>query len=106
MLRRTMHARFSRALSAVSQWCRSQRRWKIVDQAQHLARIMFGHYAYHDKMRALSDFRHIMILVWLNVTTALAAGLRDAEKFVEHVLARNPVPVPWVVHSALRSANL
>jgi len=110
VLRRTMQARFSRALGAVSKWCRTHRHWKIVDQAQHLARMMFGHYAYYGitgNMRALSNFRHLVISVWLKwLRRRSQRAYMTWEKFVKHVLARNPLPVPRVVHSALKSANL
>lgn len=45
--RRTMRSRFSRALRAVSIWCRTHRHLTVAEQAQHLARKLLGHYAYY-----------------------------------------------------------
>ena len=45
--RKTAKDRFSRALRAIRQWCRTHRHWKLRDQHAVLSRKLRGHYAYY-----------------------------------------------------------
>ena len=106
--RRTMQARFSRALRAVTRWCRSHRHLKVAEQAWQLARKLLGHYAYYGitgNMRALSSFLHQVQFVWWKWLSRRSHRARMPWSTFSSLWARNPLPAPRIVHSALRSAN-
>jgi RNA-directed DNA polymerase len=108
--RRTMRTRFSRALRAVSIWCRQHRHMKVAEQAQHLARKLLGHYAYYGitgNMRALSNFRQRVLFVWLKWLCRRSQRARMTwDVFFKEVLKKHPLPEPRIVRSSMRTAKL
>ncbi len=65
--RKTARDRFSRALRAIRQWCRTHLHWPLRQQWQALVQKLRGHYAYYGiagNTLALSRFRDEVTQVW------------------------------------------
>ena len=110
MQRRTMKARFARALRAVTEWCRRYRHLDVGVQAKALGQKLRGHYAYYGitgNIRSLSNFFGQVSLIWWKWLQRRSQRARmSLEAFNKNILERHPLPKPRIVHSALRSAKL
>jgi group II intron reverse transcriptase/maturase len=108
--RRTMKARFARALRAVTEWCRRYRHLDVGVQAKALGQKLRGHYAYYGitgNIRSLSNFFGQVSLIWWKWLQRRSQRARmSLEAFNKNILERHPLPKPRIVHSALRSAKL
>src|SRR5690606_32223640 len=65
--RKTMPARFARALKAVNAWCRVNRHEPLTVQREGLVRKLRGHYGYYGitgNGRSLSNFFHEVQRIW------------------------------------------
>lgn len=104
--RRTAASRFTRAVQAITEWCRRHRHWPLVQQAQRLSEKLRGHYAYYGitgNHRALSRFLWAVQRVWRKwLGRRHRAGSVPWSRFAEW-LRRFPLPAPVVVHSVYRA---
>jgi RNA-directed DNA polymerase len=101
--RKTMPARFSRALRDISAWCRKHRHWKVVDQHAALSRKLRGHDAYYGitgNSRALSTLRHWTCHVWKKWLGRRSNRPWSWEQ-MDRLLARFPLPPARAIHSTL-----
>lgn len=107
--RKIAKGRFARALQRVSSWCRANRHRPVKEQHKALSAKVRGHYSYYGitgNARWLSRF-------WYEVKRRWRAWLnrRSGRKHLSwerfnRLYAQYPLPLPRVVHSALRrSAN-
>jgi RNA-directed DNA polymerase len=103
--RKTAKSRFTRAVRAVSQWCKTHRHAEVRDQHQTLVQKLRGHYAYYGitcNGRALARFRHEVKRIWKKwLSRRSQRSYLDWPKYLE-LLKRYPLPPPVVVHSACR----
>lgn len=101
MKRKTAPDRFSRALGAVSAWCRENRHVSLREQQVALSRKLLGHYAYYgitSNARALENYLHEVRRVWFK-WLARRGGRRYTWGRFQQLLARYPLPPVRVVHS-------
>ena len=103
--RRTMKARFSRALSEIALWCRKARHMKIREQHRILTMKLRGHDAYYGitgNGKMLVNLRFFVKRIWKKWLgrRSQRAGM-NWEKF-ERLYQRYPLPPPVVVHSVYR----
>lgn len=98
--RKTAKSRFSRAMKAVSQWCRRHRHWPIREQWQVLVSKLRGHYAYYGitgNSRSIHLFLHWVERAWRKwLNRRSAASYLDWEDF-QLLLARYPLPAAVVI---------
>jgi RNA-directed DNA polymerase len=100
--RKTAKSRFSRAVRAVSDWCREHRHEKLADQCAALGRKLQGHYAYFGitgNAPALARFLYEVRRVWRKwLSRRSHHGQMTWARFVR--LTRHyRLPPPRVVHS-------
>jgi RNA-directed DNA polymerase len=104
--RKTASSRFSRAVRAISQWCRRHRHLKIREQQQELRQKLQGHYAYYGitgNYKALHRFYEAIKRIWKKwLSRRSQRGYLDWERF-GRLLRHYPLPRPKVVHSVYRS---
>lgn len=100
--RRTAKGRFKRALMAISQWRRKNRRRLLAEQQQKLSQKLRGHYGYYGittNGKALSRFSSSVNRLWRKWLSRRRGGnVMDWERF-NQLLARYPLPQAVVVHS-------
>lgn len=103
--RKTAKSRFTRAVQAVSRWCKVHRHAKVRDQHQTLVQKLRGHFAYYGitcNGEALARFLHEVKRIWKKwLGRRSQRSDLDWPKFLE-LLKRYPLPSPVVVHSACR----
>jgi RNA-directed DNA polymerase len=64
---KTAKSRFTRALKALSQWCRKNRHLRIAEQCRKLGQKLRGHYAYYGIIGNtvnIRRFRHLTERIW------------------------------------------
>ena len=97
VLKRTTHRRFSRALKAIAQWCRTHRHVPIAVQHTTLVQKLRGHYAYFGitpNGHAVGRFCHEVERIWRKWLDRRSHSVRMSwTKFVR-LLARYPLPRP------------
>ncbi|WP_434418463.1 group II intron reverse transcriptase/maturase [Nannocystis pusilla] len=109
VLRSTMRSRFTRAVRAITSWCRQHLHAPLAHQAKMLAAKLRGHDQYYGitgNFRALRSLRHWVQLAWWKSLRRRSQRGLSAARFSRLILARFPLPPPRVVHSVYRSANL
>ena len=93
--RKTAKGRFSRAMKAVSQWCRQHRHRPVREQWEALSSKLRGHYAYYGitgNTRSIRLLRHWAERVWRKwLNRRSAAAWMDWETF-QRLLKRYPLP--------------
>jgi len=93
--RKTAKDRFSRALRAVSGWCRVHRHLPIREQWEKLGLKLRGHYAYYGisgNARSLDRFRHFAERVWQKWLSRRSHRARIPWDRFALVQARYPLP--------------
>lgn len=101
--RKTMSARFSRALRNIASWCRSHRHLPLRKQHAALARKLRGHDAYYGitgNSRRLAALRYWTCRIW-HKWLARRSNRPWPIKKMEAVLAAFPLPPARAVHSSL-----
>ena len=105
--RKTMKARFSRALSEIARWCRKARHLPVREQHRILSMKLRGHDAYYGitgNVKALGTLRHFVKGIWRKWLSRRSQNARMSwDKFAK-LLQRYPLPAPAVVHSYQRQA--
>lgn len=107
--RSTMKSRLTRAVRAITEWCRRHIHAPLVDQAKQLAAKLRGHDQYYGitgNCRALYRLRNRVKLGWWKCLRRRSQRGLTMEHFLKEILTRFPLPPPRVVHSVYRSANL
>ena len=106
--RKTAKGRFSRALKAITEWCKRHRHWPVGEQQRMLARKLNGHYAYYGitgNGRRLCAFRRRVRDVWRKwLSRRHHRNWMSWERFML-LFQRYPLPAAQVVHSVC-TANL
>jgi hypothetical protein len=107
--RRTMRARFGRAVRSISEWLRIHRHDPIRKQHETLVRKLQGHDGYYgitSNSAALARLRYWVERAWRRWLSTRSRHGRLSWARMRVLLARFPLPRPRVVHSALpRVAN-
>ena len=97
--RKTAKNRFTRALRAITQWCRQNRHLTIKEQWQALKRKLSGHYGYYGiagNSKALSRFGYLVECAWRKwLSRRSQRGYVSWEEF-RRLLAHYPLPAPTV----------
>lgn len=100
--RRTMRARFTRALDRIREWCRNHRHLPIAGQCKALGRKMRGHFGYYGitgNAEALSRFANEVQRIWRTwLNRRSQRAMMSWERF-NRLLTRYPLPPARVVHS-------
>ena len=103
--RKTAKDRFSRAVRAMGQWCRTHRHWRLSEQHAALSRKLRGHYAYYGltgNAQAIGRFRHEVRRRWRKWLSRLGHSGRLSWERYTRLLERYPLPPARVVHSVYR----
>ena len=107
MKRKTSKSRLRRGLTAMAQWCRTNRHRPLTEQHETLSQKLRGHFAYYGitgNADALTRFRRGVIGLWRKW---LGRRHRDGEvpwDRMYRLLERYPLPPAIVVHSVYRHA--
>jgi len=91
--RKTAKGRFTRALRALSQWCRRHRHWPVAEQWRMLCRKLQGHYAYYGvtgNHRSLDHLRWRAERIWRKWLSRRSWAPMPWDRF-RHLLARYPL---------------
>ena len=106
--RKTEKSRFSRALKAVSEWCKRNRHLPVKEQHKVLRRKLLGHYSYYGitgNARSLGNFLYQVWWVWRKWLNRRSRGNHMPWEKFNLLLKRYPLPPVRVVHSVY-AANL
>lgn len=103
---RTAKSRFTRALKAISAWCRTHRHAPIALQAKSLGQKLNGHYWYFGvtgNQRALARFAFEVARIWKKWL-----GRRSQRSYVNKerfraIVRQNPLPPPRAYRSTYRT---
>ncbi len=105
--RKTASDRLTRALQAVSTWCKRHRHAPLWEQQQALRRKLLGHYSYYGltgNLRSMSCFHETVKRTWMKWLNRRGGRPLNWVRFAR-LLARYPLPAARVVHSIYRVAN-
>jgi len=106
VMRKTAKKRLARALSAISEWCRTRRHLSIEEQHVALRAKVRGHYAYYgviNNWRSLSNFLHEVQRIWRAWLSRRSASGHYTWQRMTRLLERYPLPQPRLVHAISRS---
>lgn len=102
VMRKTAKKRFARALSAISEWCRTRRHLSIEEQHASLTAKLRGHYAYYgiiNNWRSLSRFRQEVRRIWRAWLSRRSSTSYVTWRRMTELLERYPLPEPRIVHT-------
>jgi len=105
--RKTAPKRFTRAVKAITQWCRVNRHEPIAAQHRTLGRKLRGHCAYYGitgNAPALARFRHAITRVWQGWLNRRSQRRTMSWERFQKLLQHYPFPPAVVVHSIFRHA--
>jgi len=105
--RQTSKSRLRRGLTAIAQWCRTNRHHALVAQQSTLGQKLRGHFAYYGitgNASALSQFRSGVIELWRKWLGRRHRGGEISWERMHRLLERYPLPPAIVVHSVYRRA--
>ena len=100
--RKTARSRLRRAIDAVTQWCKKNRHWSIVEQHQTLCRKLIGHYAYYGitgNSRALYATREAATRSWRHWLSRRKRGHPMPWADFARLQQRYPLPRPRIHHN-------
>ena len=100
--RKTMSSRMTRALVAISAWCRKNRHRPIREQHKDLVRKVNGHYAYYGLVgnyRRLSCFANEARRRWRFWLDRRGGKRRFTWACFNKILSVLPIPQPRIIHS-------
>jgi group II intron reverse transcriptase/maturase len=104
---KTASSRFTRAVQAISEWCRRNRHRPLADQHRVLCQKLRGHFNYYgitgNSIR-LARFRHEVTGLWCKWLRRPNSKYPPWSWF-ERLLKRYPLPPPTAIHSQSRAAN-
>ena len=105
--RKTASSRFTRAVAAISQWCRKNRHRPVADQHKELCQKLRGHFNYYgitSNSSALSRFRNEVIWLWYKWLSRRNSQ-RPKWSWFNRLLKRYALPPAKVIHSTYRVAK-
>lgn len=105
--RKTASSRFTRAVAAISEWCRKNRHRPLAEQHQALCQKLRGHFGYYgitSNSPALARFRNEVTWIWFKWLRR-RNNRRPQWSWFDRLLKRYILPWPKVTHSAYRAAN-
>ena len=100
--RRTAKSRFKRALSAIRDWCKTNRHSSLQKQQEGLSRRVRGHYAYYGitgNFEALQRFEHHVKGIWRRWLSRRSQRALVTWKRMTEILTRLPLPKPKISQS-------
>jgi RNA-directed DNA polymerase len=100
--RKTDSGRLTRALKAITEWCRRNRHRPLREQQRTLSQKLEGHYAYYGitgNFRSLLSFLRQVIRIWRKWLTRRSRGLFTPWERFNELLLRYPLPPARIVHS-------
>lgn len=103
--RTTMRSRFTRALAAVREWCRTHRHRPLAEQCRALGQKLRGHFGYYGitgNSDALGRFAYEVKRTWHKWLSRRSQRPMNWERF-NLLLNHHSLPPPRVVHSVLVS---
>ena len=108
--RKTAKSRFSRAMRAVSQWCRQHRHRPVREQWEILASKLRGHYAYYGitgNSQGISRFRRWVERAWRKwLNRRSTAAWMSWDCFKAKLLERYPLPAARVIRPYLATQQI
>ena len=105
--RKTSKSRFRRGLTAIADWCRTNRHDAVPQQHATLSQKLRGHFAYYGitgNADALNRFRRGVIGLWRKWLGRRDRAGEVAWEKMYRLLERYPLPPAIVVHSVYRRA--
>ena len=99
--RKTAGKRLRRAMSAVTEWCKAHRHWKLREQHQHLNAILRGHYQYYGmswNWVGLSVFHIHVVRTWQRWLSRRSQAAYIRWDRMDQILANYPLLPPSIVH--------
>jgi len=105
--RKTAASRFTRAIRAITVWCRFHRHRPVAEQHKTLGQKLRGHCAYYGitgNAEALARFSYELVTVWWKWLNRRSQRASLTWENYLAMLKRNPLPAPRAIHSALRRA--
>lgn len=103
--RKTSRTRFTRGLTAIRTWCRTNRHLPVAEQHRMLATKLRGHFQYYGitgNASALNRFRYEVRRIWRTwLSHRSQRGYVSWAQFLR-LSERYPLPAAVAVHSALR----
>jgi group II intron reverse transcriptase/maturase len=103
--RKTAESRLTRAITAISQWCRVNRHQSIGEQCYTLGQKLRGHFAYYGitgNAKALSRLKYEVSRIWRKWLSRRKRGGSMTWDQFNRLLERYPLPAAVVVHSVYR----
>jgi RNA-directed DNA polymerase len=103
--RQTASSRFTRAVTAIAQWCRLNRHEPMGQQCHTLRQKLRGHFGYYGitgNAQALSRFRYEVSRIWRKWLSRRKRGKAMRWDAFNRLLERYPLPAARVVHSVYR----
>jgi RNA-directed DNA polymerase len=97
--RKTARDRFTRALDAVTQWCRKNLHLPLKEQWQALRRKLSGHFGYYGitgNSKMLSRFGHLVRGAWRKWLSRRSQHGRLSWAGFQRLLADYPLPAPTI----------
>lgn len=98
----TAKDRFARAVSAVNEWCKSNRHLKLKSQAAHLGRVIRGHCNYYwvtGNSKRLAQFRNQTEVIWRKWLSRRSRKGRVTWERMAEIFKRYPLPPARVARS-------
>jgi RNA-directed DNA polymerase len=108
VMRKTAGSRLTRAIQAITAWCRKHRHDPLKEQHVRLSQKVAGHYAYYGitgNHRSLARFYEEVRRVWYKWLSRRRRKNRPPWSWFLRLLERYALPRPRVVHSIYRGAN-
>ena len=105
--RKTARDRFTRAVKAVTAWCRLNRHAPLRHQQEMLGRKLQGHFAYYGitgNSSAIARFRFVVVETWCKWLRRRSWKSRLTWDRFHVLLARYPLPPARAIHSVYRPA--
>jgi RNA-directed DNA polymerase len=103
--RKTAEKRFTRALHAIREWCRTNRHLSFSEQHAALCQKLRGHFGYYGitgNFKRLSCYSYEVRRTWHKWLSRRSQKGRIPWESFRRLLERNPLPPPIVVHSIYR----
>lgn len=106
--RQTASSRLTRAIQAVTAWCRTHRHDSLTEQHAKLRQKVTGHYAYYGitgNFRSLNGFYEAVRRTWYKWLSRRRRKNRPPWSWFLRLLSHYPLPRPRVMHSVYRAAK-
>ena len=106
---KTSAARFTRAVYAITTWCRIHRHDPVGDQHKVLVQKLRGHCGYYGitgNAKALAKYSYELMKVWWKWLNRRSQRASMTWEVYLSMLKRNPLPKATAVHSVYHAANL